>query len=386
MTLLSILYNIRKKLILFTNMILRYILKIINMGSWFSKKNEYKDFAESKDQDEENLYKLSHYTDLTFEEKKHIDQILRCKENRDYENLVFEGGGVKGIAYCGALEILVEYGILPKIKRFAGASAGAIMAAFLAIGYTPVEIKNIMYETDFGTFFKSSDFGMVADIIKFFESSKMGCSTGNKFESFVEKCIERKTGNPNYTFGDLYKDTGRTLVIVSTNLNREMTVYFSHLSHPHMAIKEAVRMSIPVLFMPVHHKVLSGVDLYVDGGVLDNYPIHVFDGKYPGDPQASHNLTTPNPKTLGLKLLTKDETEDMNMIKRNKINNSKDFLLALIDTFYASTERRHMRPTYWKRTLPIHVINIPMTQFDVTDKEKVILFQNGIDGARENFK
>ena len=358
------------------------------MGSWFSQEKEYKDFPESQEQDEENLYKLTHYTELTSEEKKHIDQIMKCKKDHDYENLVFEGGGVKGIAYCGALEILEECGILKKIKRFAGSSAGSIIATFLAIGYTPKEMKEVMNNTDFGTFFDSSQFGMIGDVIKFFESKKFGCSTGDEFEAFMEKYIEKKTGNSNYTFGELHKDTGNMLVVASTNINRELTIYFSHNSHAHMPIKEAVRMSmsIPVLFMPVKHKFMDDDDLYVDGGVLDNYPIHVFDGEYPGDPQAALNLTAPNPKTLGLKLLTKNETENMSMVKRTSIKNSKDFLMALVDTFYVSTERRHMRPTYWERTLPIHVIDIPVTRFNITNKEKETLFKNGIVGAQSFLK
>tara|TARA_Y100000815_G_scaffold226384_1_gene214278 strand:+ start:231 stop:413 length:183 start_codon:yes stop_codon:yes gene_type:complete len=43
-----------------------------------------------------------------------------------FRNLVFEGGGVKGIAYSGALAVLEERGILPQIRRVGGASAGAI--------------------------------------------------------------------------------------------------------------------------------------------------------------------------------------------------------------------------------------------------------------------
>ena len=43
-----------------------------------------------------------------------------------FRNLVFDGGGVKGIAYSGALAVLEERGILPQIRRVGGASTGAI--------------------------------------------------------------------------------------------------------------------------------------------------------------------------------------------------------------------------------------------------------------------
>jgi NTE family protein len=51
-----------------------------------------------------------------------------------FRNLVFEGGGVKGIAYAGAIEVLEKESILSDIKRVAGTSAGAITAALLASG------------------------------------------------------------------------------------------------------------------------------------------------------------------------------------------------------------------------------------------------------------
>ena len=53
---------------------------------------------------------------------------------RQFRNLVFEGGGVKGIAYVGAWEVLQKKGILKDIKRVGGTSAGAINALLLALG------------------------------------------------------------------------------------------------------------------------------------------------------------------------------------------------------------------------------------------------------------
>lgn len=70
----------------------------------------------------------------------------------NFKNLVFEGGGVKGIAYGGALEILDEMGILKNIKRVAGTSAGAITAALLAIGYDYKEVSEIIAGTNFKDF------------------------------------------------------------------------------------------------------------------------------------------------------------------------------------------------------------------------------------------
>ena len=56
-----------------------------------------------------------------------------------FKNLVFEGGGVKGIAYVGALEVLDKEGILKNIKRVAGTSAGAMVAVLVGLNYTATE-------------------------------------------------------------------------------------------------------------------------------------------------------------------------------------------------------------------------------------------------------
>ena len=51
-----------------------------------------------------------------------------------YRNLVMEGGGIRGIAYGGALAELEQRGVLAGIRRVGGTSAGAIQAALLAVG------------------------------------------------------------------------------------------------------------------------------------------------------------------------------------------------------------------------------------------------------------
>ncbi|MHA1397708.1 MAG: patatin-like phospholipase family protein, partial [Candidatus Heimdallarchaeaceae archaeon] len=79
----------------------------------------------------------------------------------DVKFLVFEGGGGKGVAYIGALEVMKELGILSyydkekdnktytrlnsdKIKGVAGTSVGSIIALLLACGYTPEEMKEML--------------------------------------------------------------------------------------------------------------------------------------------------------------------------------------------------------------------------------------------------
>ena len=65
-----------------------------------------------------------------------------------FTNLVFEGGGVKGVAYVGALQVLEDRGIAGRVDAVAGTSAGAITAALVAAGYSAAELKTTMMALD----------------------------------------------------------------------------------------------------------------------------------------------------------------------------------------------------------------------------------------------
>jgi NTE family protein len=64
--------------------------------------------------------------------------------------IVLEGGGARGTAFAGALSALEELNIKP--LAVVGTSAGAIAAAFIAVGYSSKEISQLMYDKDFQEF------------------------------------------------------------------------------------------------------------------------------------------------------------------------------------------------------------------------------------------
>src|SRR5689334_11963448 len=59
-------------------------------------------------------------------------------------DMVFEGGGAKGIAFVGALEVLKQQG--HSFRRLIGTSAGAITATLCAAGYGPAEMMTAICE------------------------------------------------------------------------------------------------------------------------------------------------------------------------------------------------------------------------------------------------
>jgi len=296
----------------------------------------------------------------------------------DYHFLVFSGGGIKGISYCGALDVLDSNNILYdedgnfKIMGFAGTSAGSIIAALLAVDYKPKEIKKIMKKLNMRDLVDDKS-GMVRDGLHLIE--KYGTAPGNFVLNFLGDLIKAKTGNEDYTIDQLYADKGIKLVIVGTDMNICASQYFYPNDGSNITIRKAIRisMSIPFLFEPVLHN----KNYYVDGGVLDNYPLHVFDGEYPGEKTSRCGMCKPNDKVLGLQIITEDSTNDDGTVTREEIGNLLQFSFTFIKTFMLENDRRMLTPTNKKRTIRIVTPNYPATNFAISDDDKKLLMECG---------
>lgn len=200
-----------------------------------------------------------------------------------FRNLVFEGGGVKGIAYVGALQELEKRGIMENIQRVGGTSAGAINAVLLALGFSLKETERILMNLDFNNFMDDT-WGVVRDTKRLI--SEFGWYKGDFFRGWMGDRIREKTKNENATFNDLKNQDFKDLYLIGTNLATGFSEVFSIEHTPRMRVVDAVRisMSIPLFFAAVRD---WRKDVYVDGGVFNNYPIKLFDReKYvsPDDP------------------------------------------------------------------------------------------------------
>ncbi|CAH1785298.1 unnamed protein product [Owenia fusiformis] len=261
-------------------------------------------------------------------EREYAEKIQELKQkNYDIENLILEGGGTKGLAYCGTMTVLEDLGITKNLKRFAGASAGAMLATLLAVGFSAAELE-VIVRRDMKSieFFQDATFGKLSlpwNIVK-----HQGWHPCKKVEKQFELYIEEKQGKRKLTFLELYQKTGKELCIIVTNLTTMSVEYFHPKTTPNVSIALAVRMSIglPGFVQPTVVKKHGLNHCYIDGGVLCNYPIHCFDGWYLSmDPKDSffrkledmsstnkeHRFGGHNDKTLGLLLYSGDESEFM---------------------------------------------------------------------------
>ncbi|MEI7026161.1 patatin-like phospholipase family protein [Paenibacillus sp. y28] len=325
-----------------------------------------------------------------------------------FRNLIFEGGGVKGIAYVGALQELQRQHVLDGITRVGGTSAGAITAVLVALNYTLAEIEACMTSLDFSRLLDASS-GYLRNTARLLR--RFGWYKGDYFRSWIGGQIACKTGDPNMTFSELYAlNTAvpfRELYLIGTNLSTGYSEVFSVETTPDMPIADAVRisMSIPFLFAAPSG---SNGDIYVDGGLLNNYPIKLFDQKKYVQHAAHychkayydhHNAGIPadtnngdmyiyNKETLGFRLDSAQEIavfRDHALPKAHPIRSLFSFSKALMKTLLDSQEHSHLHSDDWDRTIYINTLGVKTTEFQLSEHKKKQLVQSGKNHTERYF-
>ena len=326
-----------------------------------------------------------------------------------FRNLIFEGGGVKGIAYVGAMQGLEQRQILKDIKRIGGTSAGAINALLFSLGYSIPEQRDILNSTNFKKFMDDS-FGVIRDIRRL--AKEFGWYKGDFFSSWIGELIQNKLGKNNATFRDL-EDAGLpALYMTGTNLSTGYSEIFSVERNADMPLATAVRisMSIPLFFAAVHYG--ENNDVYVDGGCMRNYPIKLFDREryidmqneadaarwtdYYNKENALFLLNKPgrspyiyNRQTLGLRLDTSEEIAIYRYNEKAKskpIKNFTDYAKALIGAMMHVQENQHLHSDDWQRTIYINTLDVATTDFDLSDEKKKALILEGISETENYFR
>lgn len=179
------------------------------------------------------------------------------KSKTSFDTIVFSGGGIKGIAHLGAMQYINSKKLANGATTFIGTSAGAIVAAVMAVGLDPKEVfeKHII------------PFKWKSDIDITLLDKGFGIDTGASLDTWLRGLFPK-----DITFKSLHTSTKKRLVVCVTNLNTRRAEYFGPDTTPDMSVLKALRMScsVPLYFSAVHHEGM----LYVDGGVCDNFPVH----------------------------------------------------------------------------------------------------------------
>ncbi|EJK62560.1 hypothetical protein THAOC_16823 [Thalassiosira oceanica] len=224
-----------------------------------------------------------------------------------FENLVFQGGGAKGVIYGGVALALDEIGVTPYLKRFAGASAGSIAALAMALGLdgkqvekelSAVALEKIIFQDSRGSGGRMST---LSSGLSFLNS--LGVHDGTEIHQWLGDMVEKYSGNRDLTFLELFRKHGVELCVSVSNLSRVQGELCHVNTTPHLPIREAVRASLSIPFLMKPYEMGAG-ESYIDGGIFDNFPLKAFDG---------WNLST-GKQSLFTQILEKNDPEALNNI------------------------------------------------------------------------
>jgi len=315
------------------------------------------------------------------------------ENNHIYADAIFEGGGVRGVAFLGALRCCSDLGI--RWRKLAGTSAGAITAAVLATDLSIDDLEELLGQLDYSIFLTQKNSPLILNgdpaddlqspawtLLFLTISRQMGEYSSQPFRQWLEATLAR---GHLHTFADvkkLVKD--RELKVVISNLSRgEMLVIPDDLhrresadsdalyeelqlkSAEDFSVAEAVRlsMSIPLFFEPGK----LGNDLIVDGGILSNFPLWIY------DTQSGSTPVAPRWFTFGFRLV------DTGLENQMKINNPVSMLSAMFTTMMKARDRYHQREMDKGRVINIDVTEagVTATDFNLDADRKANLYRLG---------
>ena len=307
-------------------------------------------------------------------------------------DLVLAGGGVKGIGHVGAVRALRDAGY--EFARVAGTSAGSIVAALVAAGVSTADIDRELRELRWKEFRDPSRMDRVPVAGPLLSvATEYGVYEGRHLCTWLEDLLARHGVR---TFGDLRvedpdgahgEDEAYRLVVTAADVTRGELVrlpwdYRSRygLDPDRQRVVDAVRasMSIPLFFEPVTLTHADGTrSVLVDGGVLSNFPIDVFDrtdGRVPRWP------------TFGVTLLPRlpeANIELLPFLPGLRGRGLAQFLECLITTTVVGRDQERLsKPWVAARTILVDTMRVGVVEFDVDDAREAELVENGAAATR----
>jgi len=177
-----------------------------------------------------------------------------------YDCLVLSAGGTYGAAYVGAIKALEARGVMRRVRRVHGTSAGAIVATMAAAGIDGSRMEAIM-----------ADFCAAPRPKPDFRRLRrdFGCADAG---AFLDAALDAFLP-PDATFATLARHSGVNLSVHAYSVSERKVVDFGLDATPDQAVREAVAASccVPFVFAPVR----IGGARYVDGAVAQRTPMHM---------------------------------------------------------------------------------------------------------------
>ncbi len=308
-----------------------------------------------------------------------------------YADLVLEGGGVKGLGLVGGVAVLVEAGYA--FPRVAGSSAGAIVGAVLAAlqraGEPLARLEDVARTLDVPRLRDRGPVGRWAGpLAPLVDGLSLALDSGVFEGEYLRTWLEgvlRDLGVE--VFGDLRRsdpdDDPRpgptpgawSLVVTASDLSRQRLVRLPWdyadvygLDPDEQRVADAVRASasIPFFYEPVTLRSGRdrGVSTLVDGGVLSNFPIELFDrtdGRAPRWP------------TVGVRLSSKP-----GRVLTQQVRGPVSLALAVVETLLEASDAQHIdAPCVMARSVFVDTSGISATDFGLDAQQQAALVASG---------
>ncbi|MFC4182357.1 patatin-like phospholipase family protein [Saccharococcus thermophilus] len=287
-------------------------------------------------------------------------------------DIVFSGGGMKGLAFLGAYEAIEAKGL--RWKRLAGTSAGSLIAALIAAGYTSKEMIELLDGLELQCFLDERKYLLPFSVWKWVRIYwRMGLYKGEALQQWLEEILAARGIK---TFADLPKES--LYIVASDVTNGRMLILPDDLPQYGMdpasfPVAKAVRMSIsiPYFFEPVKLQTKEGKCVIVDGGVLSNFPLFLFD----------EEKKVKKRPVLGIQLSAK-------LVERpkRKINNAIDLYEALFVAMKEAHDARYISRRHEKNIVFLPVKNVLSTEFSITPEARDSLIRYGRERTEQFLK
>jgi NTE family protein len=238
--------------------------------------------------------------------------------------LVLGGGGARGAAHIGVLEVLEQLRV--PVDCVAGTSMGALVAGAYAGGLTPGEMRTELGKADWhDMFIDSPDYseltrrnkilskrflpGTETGVTERGAQYQTGMVTGQKIKLFFNQLVGADRGERHI------EDLPLKLSIIATDIGNGERVVFRDGS-----LSKAMRasMSVPGLLSPVDHQ---GRKL-VDGGLVDNVPIGEARERCQADVVIAVNVGTPLMKPEEVGSLLTVSAQMVNILTEQNVSRS----------------------------------------------------------------
>lgn len=355
-------------------------------------------------------------------------------------DLVFEGGGAKGVAFAGAIRALEEADF--RAGRLLGTSAGAVTATLLAVGYSAETILQLLTEClPTG----ESRFSTFADIPTSFQDEEIAASRlaaylernnvlfvpdqledwgdrtlirtllslplyrqlfsfvelGGLYagDAFLQWMVERLDATDTLgaaTLANLYEHTGLELTLTAADVTDQRLLILNHRTAPNLPATWAVRMSmsVPFYWQEVTWRAewgnyrtlnLTGHKL-VDGGVLSGFPIELLLSQ---DAYVTDVMGKPQGTVLGFlldenRVVSAEDSPPMH-VAHNTVGVAAKTLqraLALVNTMMSAHDKMVLE-AYTDRVVRLPTKGYGALEFDMTGERLAQLVRAAYNATKQ---